>query len=300
MLFLCTGNSARSIMAEAVSHTLGKGLLEAFSAGTRPAGLNPMTIRVLEEAGIETAGLRSKAVGDLTGMEFDLIVTLCDSARQECPFMPGLAGRRHWDLADPAAVQGDEASRLRVFRDVLEEVRKRVSELVGLMEARDAEESAASDIRTAGNGGTRQGGIVFLSPREVLDAAGLRKTVILDIRPGHETSYRQFDLPGATIVQREDPANAIDSLPRDSLIVVADSVGLKSRAAAVRLAEAGFHPVAVMVGGMVDWDRDGLPVKKDPDFELRGQCGCKLRTRGGKSCAETGDSGEVIGRKDGN
>ncbi|NLP05616.1 hypothetical protein GX411_06675 [Candidatus Fermentibacteria bacterium] len=280
VLFLCTGNSARSIMAEAVSHMLGRGLFEDFSAGTRPTGVNPMTIRVLEEAGFETSGLRSKSVDDLSGMEFDVIVTLCDSARQECPFIPGRAERRHWDIPDPAAAPGDEASRLRVFRDVLEEVKGRVSDLAGFMKAGDRAEPAASDLRTDGYEGAKRNVVAFLSPREVRDVAGRRKTVILDIRPGHETSYRQFDLPEATIVQTEDPANAIDSLPRDSLVVVADSVGLKSRAAAVLLAEAGFDSVAVMVGGMVDWERDGLPVKKDPDFELRGQCGCKLRARG--------------------
>lgn len=299
-LFLCTGNSARSIMAEAVARSLGGNVLEARSAGTKPVGVNPLTLRVLREAGCDTEGLRSKAVAEVAEVEFDLIVTLCDSARQECPFLPGRARRLHWDLPDPAAAVGDEASRLQVFREVFASVRRLVSELVeSLDEGGGVRQEAPGD----GNDGRREEAgrsvIAAMSPREVLDAVGRRQVLIFDIRPGHETSYRQFDLPGAVIVQEGDLADVAASLPRDRLVVVADSVGLRSRAAAARLLDAGIPSVAVMTGGMVEWERDGLPVMKDPDFELRGQCGCKLRARGKKPLTGTGRGHPEVPEKEG-
>lgn len=281
-------------MAEAVARACGGTGIEARSAGTRPAGLNPLTIRVLEEAGFETAGLRSKAVEEFEGVEFDYIVTLCDTARQECPYLPGRAARLHWDLPDPASAAGDPDSRIGVFREVLGQVRLLVAEFL-----RSIDGGCEADRQPVWHDGAVHDGIAFLSPREVLDSVSRFGAAIVDIRPGHETSYRQFDLPGAVFVAAGDAADVADFLPRDRLLVVADSVGLKSRAFAERLLDAGFASVAVMVGGMVDWERDGLPVRKDPDYELRGQCGCKLRARGGKPAAESGRQDGYSGRESG-
>ena len=121
--------------------------------------------------------------------------------------------------------------------------------------------------------------VAAMSPREAYEAASRSSALIVDMRPGHEVSYRVFDVPEVICIPRGEIAGRAGELPRGRLIIVADSVGLHSRAAAEMLTSDGLGPVASLTGGMVDWERDGLPVRKDPDYELHGQCGCKLRSK---------------------
>ncbi len=125
VLFLCTGNSCRSQMAEAViNHTLGDRWI-AYSAGTDPAGyIHPLALRVLAEVGIDHSGGRSKSIDPFLEVDFDLVVTVCDAAAEACPVWPGRARRQvHLGFIDPAAAEGDEATRLAIFRQVLEEIK---------------------------------------------------------------------------------------------------------------------------------------------------------------------------------
>jgi arsenate reductase len=122
VLFVCTGNSARSQMAEALLGKIGGDRFEASSAGTRPAGVNPYTIRVLDEHGIDWSAARSTSVLEDLGRPFDVVITVCDSARQTCPVFPGVHRRLHWDLEDPAEVIGDEATTLAAFRKTYAEL----------------------------------------------------------------------------------------------------------------------------------------------------------------------------------
>lgn len=126
MLFLCTGNSCRSQLAEAiVAHDLGD-KWEAFSAGTRPAGfVHPMVSVVLAEIGIRHQG-RSKSVEELRRTDFDVVVTVCDSAAEECPVWLGKEKRLHIDFPDPTRSKGSEAEQLGVFRAVRDDIRRRV------------------------------------------------------------------------------------------------------------------------------------------------------------------------------
>ena len=98
ILVVCWGNSARSILAEALLHHLGGDRLDAYSAGIEPAGVNPLTLRVLEEAGLPTTGLRSKSVDEYLGQRFDYVITVCDDARGVCPVFPGVHESLHWGL----------------------------------------------------------------------------------------------------------------------------------------------------------------------------------------------------------
>jgi arsenate reductase len=128
VLFVCTGNSARSVMAEALLRHHGRGAFEVFSAGTEPKGINPLTLRVLEEAGIDGSFARSKSVTEFLGQSFDYVVTVCDQARQSCPVFPGVHESLHWGYEDPAAAEGTEEERLTVFRRIFIQIGERVTQ----------------------------------------------------------------------------------------------------------------------------------------------------------------------------
>lgn len=129
VLFICTGNSARSQMAEAFLRTYGGDRYEPFSAGLEPRGVNPLTVRVMQERGIDITSQRSKGLAEYLGRQhFGVLVTVCDRAEQECPIFPGVATRLHWSFADPAAAQGNEEQRLVRFREVRDQIEARVRE----------------------------------------------------------------------------------------------------------------------------------------------------------------------------
>ena len=139
VLFLCTHNSARSILAEALLNHLGRGSFKAYSAGSSPRENqqpNPMALNTLESAGISTEGLRSKswdefALADAPHM--DLVITVCDNAAGEvCPFWPGQPATAHWGYADPSAIDGTDAQKLDAFRQTLHAIKRRLELLTNL------------------------------------------------------------------------------------------------------------------------------------------------------------------------
>jgi len=126
VLFVCTGNSARSQMAEAILRHQGRQAFHVASAGTEPKGVNPLTARILAEVGIDISGARSKSVTELLDQEFDYVITVCDQARESCPVFPGRHESIHWGFDDPAAAEGSDAERLAVFRRVMNEISVRL------------------------------------------------------------------------------------------------------------------------------------------------------------------------------
>ena len=139
VLFLCTHNSARSILAEATLNHIGGGRFKAFSAGSSPRENqqpNPLGLQVLEHAGIATDGLRSKSWDEFGGVDaphMDLVITVCDNAAgEQCPFWPGQPATAHWGYADPSALEGDDARKLEAFRQTLHAVRRRLDLLMNL------------------------------------------------------------------------------------------------------------------------------------------------------------------------
>jgi arsenate reductase len=128
VLVVCTGNSARSIMAEALLRRHGGDDFEVHSAGTEPRGINPLTNRVLEEAGIDPSFARSKSVTEYLGQTFDYVITVCDEARQVCPVFPGVHESVHWGYEDPAAAEGIEEEHLAVFRRVFTSLGERIAQ----------------------------------------------------------------------------------------------------------------------------------------------------------------------------
>lgn len=122
VLILCTGNSARSQMAEGLLRGLGGARFRVESAGTRPTGVRPEAIEAMREVGIDISGQRSKSVDEFTAQEFDYVITVCDNARQSCPVFSGKTVRVHWGFDDPAAVEGEWEARLAAFRRVRDEI----------------------------------------------------------------------------------------------------------------------------------------------------------------------------------
>ena len=130
VLVLCTGNSARSQMAEGLLRQLGSDRFEVCSAGVEPSQVRPQAIAVMREIGIDISGHHSKSVDEFLGQEFDYVITVCDHANEKCPIFPGKVQRIHWSFEDPALAQGDEASKLAVFRRVRDEIVVRLKEFV--------------------------------------------------------------------------------------------------------------------------------------------------------------------------
>ncbi|HEX8070171.1 MAG TPA: arsenate reductase ArsC [Pyrinomonadaceae bacterium] len=126
VLILCTGNSARSQMAEGLLRHDGGARFEVFSAGTRPAGVRAEAVVVLRELGIDISAQRSKSVDEFAGQAFDYVITVCEHARAECPVFPAATRQLHWSFDDPAAAAGDYEERLAVFRRVRDELRARL------------------------------------------------------------------------------------------------------------------------------------------------------------------------------
>jgi arsenate reductase len=132
VLFVCTGNSARSLMAEALLRHEGGAAFEVHSAGTEPKGINPLTLRTLEGAGIDASSARSKSVAEYLGQPFDYVITVCDQARQTCPVFPSAHESRHWSYEDPAASEGTDEERMAVFRHVFLQLGERINQFIPL------------------------------------------------------------------------------------------------------------------------------------------------------------------------
>lgn len=124
VLILCTGNSARSQMAEGLLRTLGAGRFAVESAGTRPGTVRPEAIAVMRELGIDISTHRSKHVDEFEGQPFDYVLTVCDHANEVCPVYPAGTVRLHHSFPDPAAVEGSEPDRLQAFREVRDQLRQ--------------------------------------------------------------------------------------------------------------------------------------------------------------------------------
>jgi arsenate reductase (thioredoxin) len=119
-------------MAEALLRKHGGADFEVFSAGTEPKGINPLTERVLDEAGLDHSWARSKSVTEYLGQTFDYVITVCDQARQNCPVFPGVHETLHWGYEDPAAVEGTEEQRLAAFRSTLTMMAGRIQSFITL------------------------------------------------------------------------------------------------------------------------------------------------------------------------
>ena len=133
VLFLCTGNSARSQIAEAILNRKGAGRFSAYSAGSHPAEtVNPLALEVLEESGYQWRGHPPRGLGGLESEHWDFVITVCDNARESCPIFPGQPVLAHWGMQDPAAVSGTREARLTAFRIALTLINRRIDLFLNL------------------------------------------------------------------------------------------------------------------------------------------------------------------------
>jgi arsenate reductase (thioredoxin) len=130
ILILCTGNSARSQMAEGLLKHITKNEYEVYSAGTKPSPVRPEAIRVLAEIGIDISANRSKSVDEFADEEIDYVLTVCDHAKENCPYFPAKTQLIHHSFADPAAIEGDEEIRLSAFRQARDEIKEYLEKFV--------------------------------------------------------------------------------------------------------------------------------------------------------------------------
>jgi arsenate reductase len=125
VLVLCTGNSCRSHMAEGFLRAASRGQFRVASAGSKPAGyVHPLAIQVMLEAGIDISGHRSRALSEFLDQKVETVITVCGNADQACPIFPGQVNRHHWPFYDPAKAQGSEDEKLKIFREVRDEMRR--------------------------------------------------------------------------------------------------------------------------------------------------------------------------------
>lgn len=145
--FLCTGNSCRSQMAEGWARALGEDVVEARSAGLKPAGVHPYAIRVMDEAGVDISGQTAKAIDPALLAAADYVITLCGDARDQCPVLPDGVRRLHWGFPDPAQARGSEETILQAFRTVRDGIRERIESFVDELRAHRSDERERSPRR---------------------------------------------------------------------------------------------------------------------------------------------------------
>lgn len=131
VLFLCTGNAARSQMAEGLARAFHGDVIDVVSAGSRPAGwVHPLAVKALADKGIDASGHTSKSADQFVDESFDVVVTVCDSAAQDCPMWPGARRLEHWPIEDPSWGPDDPATRYQRFVETRDELERRIAELV--------------------------------------------------------------------------------------------------------------------------------------------------------------------------
>jgi arsenate reductase len=133
VLFVCTGNSCRSQMAEGMLMHYGKDKFEVFSAGLEPSYVHPLAIKAMAESGIDLTGQHSKTVNELLEEEFSYVITVCDSAKERCPVFPGKYNAIHWSIEDPASAEGTETERMKDFRIVRQDIRERINHFISVL-----------------------------------------------------------------------------------------------------------------------------------------------------------------------
>jgi len=236
VLFVCVGNSARSILAEAILRQLGGERFEVRSAGSQPRGVNPLALRTLAEAGLPTDGFTSTNVADFLGRRFDYVITLCDEAKEACPVFPGVTDALHWSYDDPAAVEGTDEQRLDAFRRVYRQLSERIRTFILLAE-RQRREASPGELDTTPEEATRIGVL-----RQVPLFQGLTERAISAVaRTTNELSFGE----GETLVREGEPGHSFLILETGQADVIREGTTIRTLSRGEFLGE-----IALLDGGM--------------------------------------------------
>jgi arsenate reductase len=260
VLFVCVGNSARSIMAEAILRSIGGERFEVHSAGTAPRGVNPLALRTLEQAHLPTDGLRSTSLDDYLGQQFDYVITLCDEAQEACPVFPGVQDALHWGYDDPAAVSGTDEDRLAAFQRVFRQLGERIRTFVLLVE-RQRRESSPGEMDTTAEEVARIGVL-----RQVPLFAGLTDRGVSTVA---RVATEQRFAEGEVIVQQGDPGETFVILVSGRADVTKDGKSIRSLGRAdflgeIALLDGGTRTATVTATAPVD----ALVIRRDQFLRL--------------------------------
>jgi arsenate reductase (thioredoxin) len=235
VLFVCVGNSARSIMAEALLRSIGGDAFEVHSAGSAPKGINPLTLRTLASANLPTDGLSSKGLDQYLGQRFDYVITLCDEAQEACPVFPGVQDALHWSYDDPAAAEGSDDARLAAFQRVFRQLGERIRTFTLLVE-RQRRESSPGELDISAETAARIGLL-----RQVPLFAGLTDRAMTAVASGADEL--RFD-EGEALVREGEPGETF-------LILVTGRAAVTKDGAPIRTLDRGdfLGEIALLDGG---------------------------------------------------
>lgn len=285
VLFVCTGNSARSIMAEALLRRKGGADFQVASAGTKPRGVNPLTLRVLDEAGVDASGARSKSVTEFLHQPWDYVITVCDRARQTCPVFPGSHESLHWGYDDPDEAEGSAAERLDAFRRVMTLINERIGVFVPIA-LRDRRRAGGSRRRAGmkdGSAGPSQVELHLLRHADAGDPDAWQGSD--DERPLSDTGRRQSERLAHFLADAGFRPDIIVSSPKLRALETARIVGERLQVKVMLDARLGDDASLSAVEGVLTSAGDvrrPVLVGHDPDFSalvsvLCGASGVPLR-----------------------
>ena len=278
VLILCTGNSCRSQMAQGILQSLDENL-NVESAGTKPANeVNPKAIKVMSEIGLDISNHKPELVDIYLNDEWDYVITVCGGAKEVCPaFLGKVKHRLHIGFDDPSDARGSEEYVMNEFRKTRDLIKKEFTDFYQKIKNRLV--NMIPDYQNIGN---KIGEIIHIGGKEVLELCKNNSVYLIDIREEYETAARQFDIERVIFLPNSELEETYNNLPQDFLLIIADSVGLRSKEAVLFLKEKGYQHIINLAGGIVDWERSGFNVIINPSETLHGQCACMLRSNTGR------------------
>ena len=236
VLFVCVGNSARSILAEALLRHIGGDGFEVHSAGSAPKGVDPLTLRTLAAAGLPIDGFASTPLDAYLGQPFDYVITLCDEAQEACPVFPGVQDALHWSYEDPAAATGDDTARLAAFQHVFRELGERIRTFAFLA-LRQRREASPGELETSPEEAVRIGIL-----RQVPLFEGLTDRAIGAV--ARAAQERRFPA-GEALVREGEPGDSF-------MIIVTGTAAVTQHGAPIRTLGRGdfLGEIALLDGGI--------------------------------------------------
>lgn len=272
VLILCTGNSCRSQMAHGFLKSFDSNI-NVYSAGTEASGqLNQTAVSVMNEIGIDISEHTSDSVEKYLDKEWDFVITVCGGANEACPAFIGKVKKRlHKGFDDPSHAIGDKDFIISEFYRVREEIKEQFLNFY-LNEIRPQLNECSKFL----NSGNIVNGVLSFSGSKTIMLCENNYACLVDIRDEYDTASKQFGVNNIIYLANAELSEKYSDLPKDKLLILADSTGHRNKEALEFLQEKGYHNLSILSGGIVDWEKNGHKIIKDPNEVITGQCACKL------------------------